>query len=271
MEAVTNLMQSIFANSEDAAVFLKSVLILIAGALIVGLLARMLFGKKSVLNQSVSSAIGILFIYAATVLILSYGVNLSFLISPLPFVSISGEYMQIFSLTDADFVTICGQVLNMVILAFLVNLVNNWMPQGKHIFGWLFFRCVSVVLAMLLHVLVNGIFTSFLPEGFLTWAPVILLVLLIVMLLLGALKLVVGAALSTVNPLIGFLYTFFFASLVGKMLSKAVLTTLLLSCLVLALNHLGVAAVYIGTAALGAYVPLLLVLLVLWFLIGHIL
>ena len=39
---------------------------------------------------------------------------------------------------------------------------------------------------------------------------VILLGILVAMLLLGALKLFVGIALATINPIIGALYTFFF-------------------------------------------------------------
>ena len=52
-----------------------------------------------------------------------------------------------------------------------------------------------------------------------------LLALLVLLLLVGALKLIVGAVLATVNPLIGAFYTFFFATLAGKALSKAILTT----------------------------------------------
>ena len=46
---------------------------------------------------------------------------------------------------------------------------------------------------------------------------------LTVLLLVGALKLVVGAVLATVHPLIGAFYTFFFATLVGKALTMCLL------------------------------------------------
>ena len=91
------------------------------------------------------------------------------------------------------------------------------------------------------------------------------------MLLTGALKLMVGVAIASVNPIIGALYTFFFATLVGKQLSKAVLTTLILAALVFALNKLGVTVISIAGAALMAYIPLLLLLLAVWYLVRKVL
>lgn len=269
MEELIASLKSLIPANFDVETFLMTMLLLCAGFLVLGGLARLIFGKRSLMSQSVSSAIGIFFIYAFTVVIYSFGVNLNFLVSPLPFIFLRGEYLHIFSFLGADYVTICGQLLNMVILAFLVNVVDRIMPKGKHIISWLFFRCVSIVAAMLLHVLVNMILTALLPEGLLTWAPVILLALLFVMLLAGALKFLVGTLIASVNPMIGFLYTFFFATIVGKMLSRAVFTTLIISGLVLALNHLGVVAVCIGSSVLVAYLPLLIILLVLWYIIGR--
>ena len=266
-----NQIKSLVENEAQMKSFLTLALVLTIGSLVFGFIGRFAFGKKSVLNQSVSSAIGILFIYAVTVVIHSYGLNLKFLVSPLPFVTFQEELLHIFNFTQWDYVIICGQLLNMIILAFLVNLVNSWMPQGKKLLSWLFFRIVSVGLGMVAFAGANYLLTMFLPEGLLTWAPVILLGLLIIMLLVGALKGLVGAVLVSVNPLIGFLYTFFFANVVGKMLTRAMLTTVLISALVYALNYLGVTALAIGTAVLVAYIPMLLLLLVLWFVVGKLL
>ena len=271
MEALLNQVKLMVENEAQMKSFLTLALVMTVGSLVFGFIGRFAFGKKSVLNQSVSSAIGILFIYALTVVIHSYGVNLSFLVAPLPFVTISGDHLGIFSFVGADYVAICGQVLDMIILAFLVHLVNGWLPKGKKLLGWLFFRCLSVALAMLLHVIVDAVLTSLLPEGLLTWAPVILLGLLVISLLTGALKLLVGVLLSTVSPLVGVLYTFFFASVIGKQISKAMLTTAIISAIVYCLNYFGITSVFIAAAALAAYLPLLIVLLVLWYIVGHLL
>ena len=271
MEALLNQIKLLLENEAQMKSFLTLALVMTVGSLVFGFIGRFAFGKKSVLNQSVSSTIGILFIYAVTVVIHSYGLDLKFLASPLPFVAISDGWLSIFPITQSGYVAICGELLNMVILAFLVNLVNSWMPNGKKLFSWLFFRVISVALGMVAFAGANYLLTMFLPEGLLTWAPVILLGLLVIMLLVGALKGLMGALLASVNPLIGFLYTFFFANVVGKMLTRAMLTTLLMSALIYGLNYLGVTALAIGTAVLVAYIPLLLLLLVLWFIVGKLL
>lgn len=247
--------------------FLTTVLILIAGTFLISLLGRFAFGKRSALNSAVSSVIGILFIYAVTVVLKSSGAQLDQLIAPLPFVQISGNDMRIFSFFGADYLVICAELLSAVILSFLVNLADGWLPKGKSIFGWLFFRSLTVVIAYLLHLIVVGLFTTYLPNGIVTYAPVILLGLLVILLLTGALKLLVGALLATVNPIISGLYTFFFATVIGKQVSKAMLTTALLSALVLALNYAGISTISIALAALTAYIPFVIVLVVLWYVV----
>ncbi len=245
---------------------------LVVGALVVlSVIGRVLFGKKSTLNQSISGAIGILFIYALTIVAHSMGLKMHDLLAPLPFVTISGDQLGIFNFAAADYTAICGEVLNMIILAFLVNLISTPMPQGKNLFTWLFFRAVSVAGATILYAVATNLITAFVPEGLLTYAPVVLLAILLLMLATGALKIIVGALMATVNPLIAFLYTFFFANIIGKQITKAILTTGIIAALVYGLNYCGIVSVFIGAAALAAYIPLLLILLALWFIVGKLL
>lgn len=243
--------------------------ILLAGVLVVSLLSRFIFGKESILNNAASAAIGILFIYAVTVVCKSAGAQFDALLSPLPFVDIAEGQMRFFNFMEAEYTEICSQLLSMVILAFLVNLADGWLPRGKNIFSWVFFRCMTIVLALVLHLFVGGLFITYLPEGIVTYAPTILLALLVIMLLTGALKILVGIAISTVNPLVAALYTFFFANIVGKQITKAVLTTLLLAALVLCLNSAGIVVISVISSALIAYIPFVLVLTVLWYIVGR--
>jgi hypothetical protein len=270
MEAIITFLEGILPEGFQVESFLKMALFLVAGLAIFGVLGRFVFGKGSVLSRSVSSAIAILFIYVITIVIHSLGVDLHFLLSPLPFIEIEGDYLHFLIYDKTQYPLICNQLLTMIILAFVANLADSWLPKGKNIFAWFFFRCLSVIIAMVLHLIANAILAAFLPEGLLTWAPVVLLGLLVVMLLVGALKLLVGLVLSTVNPVIGALYTFFFANIIGKQISKAVLTTAILAGIVALMHYLGIAAVYIASSALAVYIPLLIILLLLWWLIGKI-
>ena len=261
--------QSLLPAGLDITSLLTSALTLCGSVILLGIVARIFFGKKSTLNRCVCSAISILFIYVITVAVHSLGVNLSFLISPLPFIALDGEYLYIIDLMNAEHGVICDQILSMIILAFLANISNSWLPEGEKVISWFFFRCIAVLLAMVLHLIANAIISAIVPEGLMVWAPTVLLVILVVMLAVGALKFLVGLVLATVNPIIGALYTFFFANVIGKMLSRAMLTASLVTAIVMVLNYFEISAILVAASALLAYVPFLLVLLLVWFIIGH--
>ncbi len=250
----------------------KFLLLFAACTLLLGGLGRAFLGRRSSLNHSVSSAMGILFIYAVTIVCYTFQQwNLDQFLSPLPFVIFSEEVMVVLPIQGTELTALCHEVLGMVILAFLVNLLDTFIPKGKSILGWYLLRFVTVVLAMILHLVVRWAFDKYLPEVLVTYAPVILLGILAAMLLLGLLNLVLGVALTVVNPILGALYTFFFSNIVGKQLTKAVFTTALLCVVVYLMGHFGFTVIPIGQEALTAYIPLGAVSLVLWYVIGHIL
>jgi hypothetical protein len=268
MDAIVAYFDSIGVSFDG---FAKTALFLLLGSLLLSLLGRFVFGRKSVLSNAVSSAVEIVFIYLLTVIIKSAGAEFDRFITPLPFVTMGEESLVLFSFTGAHYTTICSELLSMIILAFLVNLADSWIPDGKSVFGWLFFRCLTVAVGYLLHLVTVTLFAMFLPEGLVTYAPTVLLWILIALLLTGALKIVVGVLLSSVHPVIGGLYTFFFATILGKRITRAILTTLLLTGLVFALQYAGVSQISIVNTALIAYIPFILLLIAMWFLISRIL
>lgn len=271
MEAIYAFIESITPAGFNAKQFLQFIAMLILGLLALAVVARLIFGKRSSMNHAVSAAIAILCIYVVNVVVYSTGAKLEAILSPLPFVTIDGDYLLIFNVLTADFNDICIHVLDMVILAFLMNLLNSWLPKGEKLISWYFFRFLSVVMAICLQYIVNLLLGVLVPAGFAAYAPTILFVILVATLLLGALKLLVTGILAFLDPVMAVLYNFFFANIIGKQLSKAILTTALLTALVCLLNYLQISTVYIASAALAAYLPLLIIILVLWYVIGHLL
>lgn len=251
---------------------LKFLAMFTAGFLLLGVLGRMLLGRRSGANHALSSAVGILFIYAVSVAIYAFRPwNLEDLISPLPFTAFSGEYLVLFPLRSAELNSVCFELVSMLILAFLVNLLDSLLPQGKRVLGWYFLRFVTVILAMLAHLLVRWGIASYMPGVLLEYAPMILLGVLGVMLALGVLNLLLGLVLTVANPILGGIYAFFFSNLVGRQLTRAVGTTAVLTGLVYLMEHFGITALCITQSALISCAPLLLVVLILWYLIGHVL
>ena len=186
-----------------------------AGFLILGILGRMLLGRRSGANHALSSAVGILFIYVVTVAVYAFRPwNLETLISPLPFAAFSGDYLVLFSFRAAEAGVICYHLVSMLILAFLVNLLDSLIPQGKSVLGWYCLRFATVLLSMILHFLVCQVLASYLPGFLLEYAPMILLGVLVLMLGLGVLNLLLGlvltvAALLSISALTPVLGDFF--------------------------------------------------------------
>lgn len=266
MDFIRNQLESL---GFDTPLFFRAAVLLAIGSIFLGAIGRFVFGKRSIFHGAVSSAIGILFIYAVTIALEAYGSGLQSVIAPLPFVEFTEGQLHIFAFPGAEFAEICAQVLSMVILAFLVNILDGILPKGKNFFLWLFLRILTVAGAMVLHALSTFLLGLLLPQGYLQYAPMILLALLTVLVLVGGLKIIVGAVLATVNPIIGILYTFFFANIVGKAVTKAMFTAAIVSALVYLLGYLGITGIPLAQAALLAYVPLVLILLIVWYVIDR--
>jgi len=251
----------------DFSSIVKFLFIFAAVILIIGFLAKHLLGKKSNLNRAVCAAIGILFIYAITIVIYTFDPgNLARFLSPLPYVIFSNSKLYLFIFEGTKFPVICSQALSMPILAFLYHVLDEFMPQGKKL-HWVLYRLLTVIMAMALHYVATWAINSFLPSALVFYAPTAVLIILIGLLLIGFLKVVLGLVLTVVNPLVGALYTFFFSNKLGRQLTRAVLTTLLLSILVMILHHIGYSVISVAVSSLSAYIPFVLILLVLWYLL----
>ena len=244
--------------------------IIFFGFLLISAMAKFLF-KKGQINLAISSTIGIFFAYVIAVVIYCFGWNLESYLVPLPFVALVDDYMVIFPILNASFPQICCQVLNFLMIAFLVNLLNSLIPNGKNVFVWFLLRFLSVVVSAVLIYVLDLVLATFVPQGIAQYAPMILVLVLILLMILGSMKLLIGAVLAYMNPIVGVLYTFFFNNFIGKALAKSILSTALFTGLIYALNAIGIYAVHIAPSVLPSYIPLLIVVLVLWYIIGHLL
>ena len=264
------LLSQIRGLSVDAVQYLKFLGISIFGFLLIASMARFLLGKKAQLTKAVTSAIEIFFLYAISVVVYSFGLELRAFIAPLPLVAMAGDHLVFFPLLQAEFPALCAQLLHLLIIAFLVNLLTSIIPKGDHLLTWLLLRFLSVVAAVALIYGISLLLDHFVPQTFAAYTPMILLLVLVVLVILGTMRLLIGASIAMASPLLAALYTFFFNNFIGRAISKSIVTTLLLAGLVVALNALGIFAILIAPAALTAYIPLLLIVFGLWILIGHV-
>lgn len=268
---ITDLESSIPAALDWLSVSKQTILIA-GGLILLALLFRAILGKLSDLNQALSSSVGILIMLAGVVALYVYcDEAVRELLPPLPFVQLHGDQLYLFDFRSQELNMICYQLLSCIVLAFLVNLLDSLIPQGKKLISWYLLRLFSLAIALVGYGTINWLVNSLLPGAVLAYAPAILLGVLVFLLLLGLMKLILGVALTVANPIIGAVYAFFFSHRIGKQISKAVLTTVILAAVVLLLGHYGYLAFSIAEEAMSAYIPVPVVMLVMWYLVGHIL
>lgn len=270
-DALTSVVSQIPAEMNFGTIA-EFLLFYVAGSLILSCLGRIVLGKHSSLNHSLSSAMAILFIYVVTIVVYTFKPwNLEIFLSPLPFVTFFNDYMVVMPVIGIRPTVLSRELLSLIILAFLVNLTDISLPKGKTVLGWCIWRAVSVILSMGLHLLMHWAVDTFLPDLLVTYAPIILLLLLVFMMLLGFLNAILGLVLTITNPLVGAAYTFFFSNIIGKQFTKAFFTAGILSIIVYLMGVFDCNFVNISMMSLTAYIPVALVSLILWYLIGHLL
>ena len=252
---------------------LNTVLVL-AGVLLGGLalfsfLGRFIFGRASNFHCAISSTFAIIFAYLAVVIIHCFLPELQRFTAPLPFATIANDQLCFFQFEGTEITIICTELIRAIVLAFFVNIIDRWMPICRNIFAWLFFRILTVSAAFLLHLLIHWLCNSYLPDNFIIYAPIALLSILVLLLLTGCLKFLVGIILTGVNPVIAALYTFFFATIAGKMLTRAVLTTGILSAIVYALAYFGITSLNISASTLPVYAPFIILFAAVWYAFHH--
>ena len=271
MDQIFEFFMGLEAQKHTIISYAKFLGILVFGFLLISSLFRFIFGKKAQLNHAVSSAVEILCLYVINIVIYSLGLHWELFLSPLPFISIEGDFLHVMNILNTDFHMVCEQMLKIVIIAFLVNILTDIMPKGKKLLSWYFFRLLTVVLAVGVNYVADLLISAFLPDTVFAMAETALLLLLVALILLGSLKLLTGIVLAFLDPVIGALYTFFFSNFVGRQLAKALVSTALITALVALLGYWELTTIFIAATALTAYIPLLAIMLALWYLIGHIL
>lgn len=245
--------------------------IVLVALVILALIFRIFKRKCIELSHGLSAALSILFlVLIAAVADALTDADLSSYLASLPFVTIGNGWLSLFPFHASDVSAISYQLLSMIVLAFCVNLYDTFLPRSGKLFTWILNRILSIALAAVTFCAVMWLVELFLPEVMVVYASQILLGLLVLLLLLGIVKFLLGLMLTVANPILGAIYAFFFSNRIGKQLSKAVLTTGILAALVLLLHHFGYDKLPMDAATLPAYIPVTAVLLVIWYLTGQI-
>lgn len=247
---------------------IKFIAIFAAAVIVAGLLFRIILGRRSALNRAICAGIGVLCVYVMTIILYTFSPGgLDRFLAPLPFVTFSESNLYIMTSGESAFPVFCSEAVSLVILILVYNLTDNLLPDGESTLSWLFLRTLTVVTAMAVHYFITLATKAYLPELLVSYGPTILLILLAISLLAGLVGALLELLVIAVNPILGILFHFFFSSGLGRQISKAMLTAGLLTGLFFMLKHFGYGIVGISAAALLSYIPLLVVLVALWWIL----
>lgn len=260
--------------------FLKTmafVLVFSLAVFLISLLSRFALGKNSSLKHSLTSALGIIMLYAMAVVIFTFSPrDFSAYLDKLPIGTFTHnedgqQIFRLYSLRNLTLPELCEHILRVFILAVMVNMLGNITPNNMRKIGWVLFRLFMLGCAIILNYAVFRFIELFAPVMLRSYAPMILLSILAFSFLLGFLKFLSAIVLTVINPIFGAFYTFFFKSKSGKCLSRAIGSTAIVMLMLFVFEQLGYRDLPIHSDALTSYIPFTLSMFLLWVLVGRIL
>lgn len=145
------------------------------------------FGKKSLLNQGISSTLCIVSVYMGAILLCTYVEGMREKIN-LPFLAISKEsaiLVDPLSLKPDDMGPI---LLKFIILVFLINTADSFGSGGKSIFNWFVGELVAMGIALGLYVLILSGVNAIVPWVFSKYAIIPVTIIFAVSLMLICMK-----------------------------------------------------------------------------------
>lgn len=246
----------------------RMALLMGVGVCILGGLLRLVFGKGSAMVKAVSACIHVVLIYLIAITLYALAPQLRSAIPPLPFLSIQADHCAILDFTALSAESFFSGIFQLFILSFLANLMEDLIPKGSKLLGWYFYRLLSACCALGMYLGIYLLICRFAPQIFGTWAIYILLSIWILIGILGLSKGLLTLIAAVFNPLLGLLFAFFFKNLVGRQLTKAILTSLLFLGILYGLLHCGFTGFVFSGFSIAAFAPSLFISLICLYLFG---
>lgn len=123
------------------------------------------FGKKSLLNQGISSSLCIVAVYMGAILLCTYVGGMREKIN-LPFLAISKETAALVDPLSLKPEDLSPMLLKLIILVFLINTADSFGAGGKSIFNWFVSEFVAMGIALGLYILILSGVNAVIPWVF---------------------------------------------------------------------------------------------------------
>ena len=220
------------------------------------------FGKKTLLNQGISSTLCIVTVYLGAMLLGLYIPSLRTVIK-LPFLTMTVETATLVDAFTIPAVDVAPTLLRLMMLVFLINTADSFGAGGKSLPTWILTEALAMVIALLFYWLLGTGVQAVIPWllGKYSIVPVVIIIALALVIICA--KFVFTKVITKENKYYSNMNKFFTTNRMGTLLTTSALSFLLCALLSLVLHVRGENALtFASVNRIGLWLILAMVLLV---------
>lgn len=215
----------LFSNLSDLP-FAPVAMALIAVFILAGV-ARLVLGEASNVVPSAASCVQLVVVGLSAIALYVAFPALGQTFYQLPFLNLHAYGCSLLSPAQLESHTLFPALLRLFLLALLINLWEELLPKSKKITRWLLLRLLSAAGSLCSYFILCAVLQRYCPQIFDQWAMAIVLSILGILCLLGICKGILTIVAAVVHPLFGLLFAFFFSHVIGRQMTRAVITGVL--------------------------------------------
>ena len=220
------------------------------------------FGKKTLLNQGISSTLCIVTVYLGAMLLGLYIPSLRTVIK-LPFLTMTAETATLVDAFTIPVGDVAPTLLRLMMLVFLINTADSFGAGGKSLPTWILTEALAMVIALLFYWLLGTGVQAVIPWllGKYSIVPVVVIIALALVIICA--KFVFTKVFTKENKYYSNMNKFFTTNRMGTLLTTSALSFLLCTLLSLVLHVRGQNVLtFASVNRIGLWLILAMVLLV---------
>ena len=193
------------------------------------------FGKKTLLNQGISSTLCIVTVYLGAILLGVFAPSLRDDIA-LPFLSMNEQSAVLQDIFTMEAKSIASSLLQLMILVFLLNTADSFGAGGKDIVTWIATEALAMVIALLIYVLLITGMQAIIPWLLNRYAIVPVVLVIALSLVMICAKFLFTKVITKENSYYTWMNKFFTTNRMGTLLTTSAMSFLFCGLLSLILH-----------------------------------
>lgn len=220
------------------------------------------FGKKTLLNQGISSTLCMISVYLGAILLCVHIPGLWDNIH-LPFLALTDKTATIVNPLSIKLADVAPSLLKLMILVFLINTADSFGSGGKSIFAWVLTEALAMLIALALYMFLVAGVDLLLPKLLTKYSivPVVLIIALALVVICA--KFLFTKVITKENKYYTSMNKFFTTNRMGTLLTSSSMSFLFCGILLLVLHVRGQNVVtFASTNRMGLWIIMAMILLV---------